>query len=105
MRRKGYQEGSLQSKKQGPRRVWVAFWWGNGVRVCKTLGRQSQMTKADAEIALAAMPREVNAAPPRRPGRSVRSSRFRPCRTARGAFVASGLYANQCDESLSVRFF
>src|SRR5260370_1150017 len=60
MRRKRFQKGSLQSKKHGRHRVWVAFWWENGVRVCKTLGRQSQMTRADAEVALSAILREIN---------------------------------------------
>jgi integrase len=40
--------------------MWVAFWWENGIRKCKTLGRQSQMTKADAEAALADILRPVN---------------------------------------------
>jgi len=40
--------------------VWVAFWWEDGIRRCKMLGRQSQMTMADAEVALSAILREIN---------------------------------------------
>src|ERR1700722_12223596 len=59
MRRKRFQKGSLQSHKHGRYRVWVAFWWEDGARRCKTLGRQSQMTRADAEVALSAILREI----------------------------------------------
>ena len=61
MRRKRFQKGSLQSHKHGRYRVWVAFWWEDGVRKCKTLGRQSQVTRADAEVVLSAILREINA--------------------------------------------
>src|SRR5580693_7537423 len=69
MRRKRFQKGSLQPKKHGRHRVWVAFWWENGVRVCKTLGRQSQMTQSDAEAVLSDILRAINsgAAPKTRP--------------------------------------
>lgn len=60
MRRKRFQKGSLQSHKHGRYRVWVAFWWEDGARRCKTLGRQSQMTRADAEVVLSAILREIN---------------------------------------------
>lgn len=60
MRRKRYQKGSLQSRKHGRHRVWVAFWWEGEFRQCKTLGRQSQMTKAEAEVVLSAILREIN---------------------------------------------
>src|ERR1700694_5161513 len=60
MRRKRFQHGSLQSHKHGRHRVWVAFWWEGNVRRCKTLGRQSQMTQADAERVLSALLREIN---------------------------------------------
>lgn len=60
MRRKRFQKGSLQSHKHGRYRVWVAFWWEDGVRRCKTLGRQSQMTRAEAEVLLSAILREIN---------------------------------------------
>src|SRR6202011_4636972 len=45
MRRKRFQKGSLQARQHGRHRVWVAFWWEDGIRRCKMLGRQSQMTK------------------------------------------------------------
>ena len=60
MRRKRFQKGSLQARKHGRHRVWVAFWWEDGVRRCKMLGRQSQMTKAEAEAVLSAILREIN---------------------------------------------
>jgi hypothetical protein len=60
MRRKRFQKGSLQARKHGRHRVWVAFWWEDGVRRCKLLGRQSQMSKAEAEGVLSAILREIN---------------------------------------------
>src|SRR5215831_1338638 len=60
MRRRRFQKGSLQSRKHGKRRVWVVFWWEGGERRCKTLGRQSEMTKAEAEGVLSAILREIN---------------------------------------------
>jgi integrase len=60
MRRKRFQKGSLQTRKHGRYRVWVAFWWEDGIRRCKMLGRQSQMTRADAEGVLSAVLREIN---------------------------------------------
>jgi Phage integrase, N-terminal SAM-like domain len=60
MRRKRFQKGSLQTRKHGRHRVWVAFWWEGGIRRCKTLGRQSQMTKAEAEAVLSAVLRATN---------------------------------------------
>jgi integrase len=63
VRRKRFQKGSLQSRKHGRSRVWVAFWWADGFRHCKTLGRQSQMTKAEAEGVLSAILRSINSGP------------------------------------------
>src|SRR5450756_500093 len=60
MRRKRFQKGSLQTRKHGRYRVWVAFWWEDGARRCRMLGRQSQMTRADAEGVLSAVLREIN---------------------------------------------
>jgi len=60
LRRKRFQKGSLQSFKHGRHRVWRALWRENGIRVCKTLGRQSQMSKSEAEAVLAAILREAN---------------------------------------------
>ncbi len=61
MRRMRFQRGSLQSRKHGRYRVWVVFFYVEGIRRCKTLGRQSQMSKAEAEVVLSAILREVNA--------------------------------------------
>ena len=60
MRRKRFQKGSLQARKHGRHRVWVVFYWEDGNRRCKTLGRQSQMTKAEAEGVLSAILRAIN---------------------------------------------
>src|SRR5258708_4724760 len=60
MRRKRFQRGSLQTRKHGRHRVWVAFWWEGGIRQCKMLGRLSQLTKAEAEVVLSAILREIN---------------------------------------------
>ena len=51
MRRKRFQKGSLQARKHGRHRVWVASWWEDGSRRSKVLGRCSQMSKAEAEAA------------------------------------------------------
>jgi Phage integrase, N-terminal SAM-like domain len=61
MRRKRFQTGSLFARKHGRHRVWVAFWREDGVRRCKTLGHQSEMSKGQAEAALSDLLREVNA--------------------------------------------
>src|SRR5258707_653450 len=60
MRRKRFQRGSLQARKHGRHRVWVAFWREDGIRRCKMLGRQSQMCKAEAEAVLSAILRSIN---------------------------------------------
>ena len=60
MRRKRFQRGSLQARKHGRHRVWVAFWREDGIRRCKMLGRQSQMSRAEAEAVLAAILQAVN---------------------------------------------
>ena len=60
MRRKRFQKGSLQARKQGRHRVWVACWWEDGSRRSKVLGRSSQLTKAEAEAVLSAILRAIN---------------------------------------------
>jgi integrase len=60
MRRKRFQKGSLQERKHGKHRVWVASWWEDGSRRSKVLGRCSKMSKAEAESALSAMLRDIN---------------------------------------------
>jgi integrase len=60
MRRKRFQRGSLQSRKHGRHRVWVAFWREDGIRRCKMLGRQSQMSRAEAEAVLTSVLQAVN---------------------------------------------
>jgi integrase len=60
MRRRRFQRGSLQARKHGRHRVWVAFWWEDGRRRCKVLGRSAQMSKAEAEAVLSAILRTIN---------------------------------------------
>ena len=60
MRRKRFQRGSLQARKHGRHRVWVAFWREDGIRRCKMLGRQSQMSRAEAEAVLTSVLQTIN---------------------------------------------
>ena len=60
MRRKRFQKGSLQARKHGRHRVWVASWWEDGSRRSKVLGLCSKMTKGDAESAMAAILQPIN---------------------------------------------
>ena len=60
MRRKRFQKGSLQARKHGRHRVWVAFWWEDGSRRSKVLGLCSKMTKGEAESAMAAILHPIN---------------------------------------------
>jgi hypothetical protein len=60
MRRKRFQKGSLQARKHGRHRVWVAFWWEDGSRRSKVLGLCSKMTKGEAESAMAAILQPIN---------------------------------------------
>ena len=60
MRRKRFQKGSLQSRKHGKHRVWVAFWYEDGERRCQTVGRNSQMSRAEAEVVLSSILRDIN---------------------------------------------
>jgi len=61
MRRKRFQKGSLQARKHGRNRVWVACWWEDGSRRSKVLGRRSQMNKGEAEAVLSAILQPINA--------------------------------------------
>ena len=60
MRRKRFQRGSLQQRKHGRHKVWVGCWYESGGRKSKVLGRCSQMTQSDAEVALAAILFPIN---------------------------------------------
>src|SRR5450755_2936023 len=60
MRRKRFQKGSLQARKHGRHRVWVACWWEDGHRRSKVLGRLSQISKGVAEATLSAILQPVN---------------------------------------------
>ena len=60
MRRKRFQKGSLQTRKHGKHRMWVAFWYEDGDRRCRTIGRNSQMSKAEAEVVLSSILRDIN---------------------------------------------
>src|SRR5713101_2014739 len=60
VRRKRFQRGSLQARKHGRHRVWVACYWEYGSRRSKVLGRCSQLSKGEAEAALAAILQPIN---------------------------------------------
>lgn len=60
MRRKRFQKGSLQARKHGRHRVWVASWWEDGSRRSKVLGLCSKMSKGEAEAAMAAILQTIN---------------------------------------------
>ena len=60
MRRTRFQKGSLQIRKHGRHRVWVACYWEGGSRRSKVLGRCSQVGKGEAESILSAMLQPIN---------------------------------------------
>src|SRR4051812_17454426 len=50
MRRRRFQKGSLQCRKQGKRRVWVVLYYDStGRRQFQALGPASELTKGDAQ--------------------------------------------------------
>jgi integrase len=55
--RKRFQKGSLRKTKN----VWIAQWWEDGHRRKRTLGRISQVTKAQAQAELSAILAPINA--------------------------------------------
>lgn len=60
MRRKRFQKGSLQARKHGRHRVWVASWWEDGSRRSKVLGLCSKMSMGEAQAAMAAILQPIN---------------------------------------------
>ena len=60
MRRKRFQRGSLRARKHGRARVWLAQWWEDGSRRSKVLGRCSDMTQSEAELALSRILEPLN---------------------------------------------
>jgi integrase len=67
MRRKRFQKGSLQARKHGRHRVWVACYWEGGSRRSKVLGRISQMGKGEAEAILSSILQPINSGTSRGP--------------------------------------
>jgi integrase len=67
MRRKRFQRGSLQARKHGRHRVWVACYWEGGSRRSKVLGRISQMGKGEAEAILSSILQPINSGTSRGP--------------------------------------
>jgi integrase len=59
-RRRRYQNGSLQKRKCGKAWCWVGFWWEEGSRRGKTLGKCIDLTKGDAQLALADLLKPIN---------------------------------------------
>jgi integrase len=63
-----HQKGSLQIRKHGGIRKYVAFYYGaDGKRVCVTIGQVSKMSKGQAEAKLAELVASVNARDERDP--------------------------------------
>jgi integrase len=60
LRRKRFQKGSLQIRKHGRHRVWVAVYWDGSCRRSKVLGRCSQMSRGEAESILSAILQPIN---------------------------------------------
>ena len=60
MRRKRYQQGSLQKRKQGRSMVWGALWWEDGSRRYRTLGKCSEMSQGRARFLLDELMRPLN---------------------------------------------
>src|SRR4051812_35484743 len=61
MRRRRYQKGSLQCRKQGRRRVWAVLYYNSeGRRQFQALGLASKMTTAEAEAARQEFMRGIN---------------------------------------------
>ena len=60
MCRKRFLKSSLQDRKHGRHRVWVACWWENGSRRSKVLGRCSQLGKGEAEAILSVILQPIN---------------------------------------------
>jgi integrase/very-short-patch-repair endonuclease len=60
VRRKRYQEGSLQQRKQGKRKVWAVLYRVAGIRKYYTLGPCSKMNKSQAQEKQAEFMKEVN---------------------------------------------
>src|SRR5438552_3810456 len=60
MRRKRYQKGSLQKRKHGRSRMWVALWWQDGSRRYRTLGTCCKMSQGEARLALDSILQPLN---------------------------------------------
>lgn len=61
VRRKRFQEGSLQVRKHGKLKNWVLLYWEGGFRQYHTIGPYSKMTKSQAQEKQAEFMKEVNA--------------------------------------------
>ncbi len=60
MRRKRFIKGSLRARKHGRYKVWLAQWWEGGSRRTKVLGRQSELSKSEAEVMLSQIIQPLN---------------------------------------------
>lgn len=61
VRRKRFQEGSLQVRSHGSRKMWAVLYRERGVRKYHTLGYFSELTKTDAQVRQAEFMQGVNA--------------------------------------------
>src|SRR5580700_9985061 len=60
VRRKRFQEGSLQVRSHGNRKMWVVLYWEKGVRKYHTLGFYSELTKSSAQEKQTEFMKDVN---------------------------------------------
>lgn len=58
---KRFQRGSVIRRQHGNHENWLGYWYENGQRRCKVLGRCSRMTESEAHAALAAILAPINA--------------------------------------------
>lgn len=64
MRKKRYQVGSLQRRRHGRAKVWVALWYEHGSRRYRTLGRCSKMSQGEARAKLDEILKPLNVGTP-----------------------------------------
>src|SRR5262252_493621 len=61
VRRQRYQQGSLQARKHGKRKMWVLLYRDGSTKRYATLGACSEMSKSEAELKRDEILAEVNA--------------------------------------------
>jgi len=61
VRRKRFQEGTLQVRSHGKRKIWVVLYWERGARKYQALGLYSKLSKSQAQEKQAEFMQDVNA--------------------------------------------